>query len=151
MFRRKALSLAAALPFCLASCLPIPHRENDTPQIIGRLVVDGVPRSGMPVTLSVVRGDSLCSLVHGRTITGPGGRFAFAPKRSWSLWVFLVLAHKSYDWQVCLGPQQAAAYRASVYTPGDAPTDSLECEITTNQPSAAACRGQYGSRRGVRP
>ena len=150
MVARAARFSRVAFAFCLAGCLPIPHRETETPRIVGRLVVNGAPTANIPVILRVTRGDSLCMIVDRRGVTGERGRFEFAPRRSWSLWVFLVLAHRSYDWQVCLGQRSLPAYQATLYTIGDAPTDSLECELTTPGPSAS-CRGQYGSRNGRRP
>jgi hypothetical protein len=145
MHWQHARLLALALAVLLAACLPVPHRENETPHVVGRLVRDRSPASGIPVALSVTPGDSLCVASIGEARTQRDGRFDFPARRTWEWWLYLILAHRSYHWQLCVGPAGARlpAYQATIYTPADAPTDSVRCELSSNAPSAT-CRGRFG-------
>ena len=136
---------APVLAVFIASCLPLPHREHETSHIIGQARSGSRPAGDLPLVLSVTRADTTCSVAFAETATDSTGRFEFLPKRGWTYIVPLVLLHRSFDWSVCIqeGPRRVAIYRGGAYTIGDAPSDSLRCEIADSRQSGR-CTGLHG-------
>jgi hypothetical protein len=108
--------------FAASSCVPFPHHERQTPVVQGKVVDSGMPLAGSAVRVGSIRSDAARSCAGDASVetrTDAEGRFRVGAieRRIWL--VFLGgIAHKFYEWEVCIRQADVwvQAFRNKTYT-----------------------------------
>jgi len=147
---------------CLSSvgCIPLPHLASSTPLIEGWLVRDGGAAPDLPVR--AVKGPATgtdaapCTGRFIETASDQDGRFVLAPIRRRDFFVFVVPAHSSFEWHLCIrdGDAWKVVNESRDYTLTDSGPwwiSEIRCELAqgTPLPRGADHRRSAGAGRGA--
>jgi hypothetical protein len=148
---RSLVAVSLLLP--LASCLPVPHREADGPDLELTLHDE----AGLPVVnrsfdyvihapwAQVDPVEECRGGIRGRT--DEEGAITFRAPRHWSFIVFLMPAHRAYQWTVCSEPDgegdPTPVYRGTAYRNSAPSSEDLFCRAEDIGPPT--CRGPFGA------
>ena len=136
-----------------SACVPFPHRERQTPFVQGTLSIKATPVSGVRVrVVAMEEGSTMpCSgAKYGETTSNAAGRFQFDPIMARRFTTALVMAHRFYEWEVCVNQNREwrRVFRNRNYTlvgvPGAGPMGVfvLKCESPVSQ-TAFVCPTSY--------
>lgn len=134
--------LAAGLG--LAGCVVIPQPRDviQLSPVEGRLVQDGRPLAGVPLTMNSLHDNSPCERPIARVVTGPDGEFAFDEVTARKTWRVVVLAPSSptYSMTLCMdgdaGPTPIFAESIWATLPV---TLALHCDLGATEGADQAC------------
>lgn len=86
----------------LSACIPLPHKANLTPVVTGEIRAGGSPAAGVPVRAVAQPGDGPCEGKHAEAVTDGRGAFVLRPVRELQLFRTLVMAHRFFEWNLCV-------------------------------------------------
>lgn len=125
MISASAVACLALSAVGTSACVPIPHRERQTPVVLGSLTTSGVPVAGVTVRVATIDEDPApaCSGKHVLDgTTDAEGRFQFQPiqQLTWSVFIGGI-AHRFYEFEVCVRQDDGwiRLVRDKVYAAGD--------------------------------
>lgn len=131
--RRIQRILLAAASLAVSNCVPFPHRQQESPEIVGRLVEDDRPLAKAKVRLVVNPASTVagCPSEATSTTTDDDGRFSFAGTNYFS--AFIVMGDRYDTWRICFDKPsgETATFQHGGYW-GGPPTVDVHCNVKSD-------------------
>lgn len=141
-FLRRAGLLAACASLGACVVIPQPREVIQLSPVDGRLMQDGRPLAGVPLTMNSLHDTAPCAEPIARVVTGANGEFAFEEIAAPAFWRVVVLAPSSptYSMTLCMdgaaGPTPIFAESIWATLPV---TLTLHCDVGAAEGSDEAC------------
>ena len=126
---RVALLLALPAVLAIAGCCPIPHYQQESPELNGVLTWNGQPAADAPVALAINKpfGPD-CADGQAQTLTDSGGAFHFDDTEYFQ-WA-IVYGDRWDTWRLCFElPDGTRALWEEREIWGGPPQQALECQV----------------------
>lgn len=101
MGRSRVICLVFACGF-LSACIPFPHKASLTPVVTGEIRAGDSPAAALPVRAVAQPGDGPCEGKHAEAVTDGQGAFVLRPVRELQFFHTIVMAHRFFEWNLCV-------------------------------------------------